>query len=606
MLFDQLHEPIQNVHCKDKESKIIGQIPKRGSKRNLDVRPGTMESHGSVFGGAVIDTGAARSCIGLRQARAYMKRTGNTQMLQTSSFRFKFGDVIHDSNGVMKIILPTPSGHDIEFETDVVEADVPLLLGYDVLCKHGLNINIRESKIEHKDWAFPIVHRSGHLWVQWMAEVHYTKAELLKLHRHFRHPSSEKLFALLKRIKPDDLPKSTLSVLKEIQKSCEPCSRIDRRQVRFQVGSVSAEDIVFNREIALDLMKIGERNVLHVIDIGTHFGAAQVLDNVHTASVWDAFMSCWTLIYAGQPDIMFCDQGSVFTSDLWKSNTEENGVILKFSGVQHHHGISLCERYHVPLRNIFRKVEIQCPTMEPEAILKVSIKAMNDTLGPEGLVPSYLVFNIMPRYSPVGLDGDLPNQKVRFEAIRVAREEYFRISNNLRVTRALRAKVPESADHIYNIGEFVRVYREERKSYSVPYRITAISDNGRMVSVEVRPGNSQLYSISQLKPYHGPEAESEEVIEDIRDAFGPWCRNYVSPHYLEMHPVEIIDKRDPRAMCPKMRAAIQKEISGLLERGTFKIVLRSEVPEGANILGGRLVLCIKDVNTGEEKYRPDS
>ncbi len=65
---------------------------------------------------------------------------------------------------------------------------------------------------------------------------------------------------------------------------------------------------------------------------------------------------------------------------------------------------------------------------------------MNDTTGPEGLVPSMLVFGIMPRYAPAGLEHDLPNQSDRLKAIRIAREEFFRIMNNLRITRALRSK----------------------------------------------------------------------------------------------------------------------------------------------------------------------
>ena len=37
-----------------------------------------------------------------------------------------------------------------------------------------------------------------------------------------------------------------------------------------------------------------------------------------------------------------------------------------------------------------------------------------------------------------------------------------------------------------------------------------------------------------------------------------------------------------------------KEIQGLLDRGTFKIVEKAMIPDGANILGGRFVLALKD------------
>ena len=44
---------------------------------------------------------------------------------------------------------------------------------------------------------------------------------------------------------------------------------------------------------------------------------------------------------------------------------------------------------------------------------------------------------------------------------------------------------------------------------------------------------------------------------------------------------------------------MRKEIEGLLENGTFKIVIREEVPNNSNILGGRFVLAIKNPNTRE-------
>ena len=52
-----------------------------------------------------------------------------------------------------------------------------------------------------------------------------------------------------------------------------------------------------------------------------------------------------------------------------------------------------------------------------------------------------------------------------------------------------------------------------------------------------------------------------------------------------------------------MKDAIQKEIEGLLKRGTFKIVVREEIPRNLNILDGRFILVIKNPNTREEIYK---
>lgn len=51
-----------------------------------------------------------------------------------------------------------------------------------------------------------------------------------------------------------------------------------------------------------------------------------------------------------------------------------------------------------------------------------------------------------------------------------------------------------------------------------------------------------------------------------------------------------------------MKAAIKKEVLGLVERGTFDIFFMEEVPDNANVLSGRFVLAIKPTEDGEIKY----
>jgi Reverse transcriptase (RNA-dependent DNA polymerase) len=67
------------------------------------------------------------------------------------------------------------------------------------------------------------------------------------------------------------------------------------------------------------------------------------------------------------------------------------------------------------------------------------------------------------------------------------------------------------------------------------------------------------------------------------------------------HLFEVIRPSDPRASL--FDAAKQKEIQGLIERGTWKEVLKDEMPENPNIMGGRFVLTIKDPCTSKEIYK---
>ena len=56
---------------------------------------------------------------------------------------------------------------------------------------------------------------------------------------------------------------------------------------------------------------------------------------------------------------------------------------------------------------------------------------------------------------------------------------------------------------------------------------------------------------------------------------------------------EIIQSEDTRAKDPRMDAAIQEEVRDLLRRDTLKVILRKEIPDGANVLTARYVFAIK-------------
>ena len=109
---------------------------------NVTILPTTVAQFHTLvanrFHGACLDIGAQRTCIGLPQAKALMKRQGTRLKLKPSPYVFKFGDVRHKSLGQVNICIPTPNYTFIEVNADVVPADVPLLIGIDTLDKYQL------------------------------------------------------------------------------------------------------------------------------------------------------------------------------------------------------------------------------------------------------------------------------------------------------------------------------------------------------------------------------------------------------------------------------------------------------------------------------------
>ena len=104
----------------------------------------------------------------------------------------------------------------------------------------------------------------------------YTKPELLKLHRHFRHPSTDKLFALIKRARPNQADSNTRRILEDMSRSCETCQTFSIPSQRFRV-SFQPDEVTFNREVALDVIWTDKKAVLHVVDLETNLNDATFL-----------------------------------------------------------------------------------------------------------------------------------------------------------------------------------------------------------------------------------------------------------------------------------------------------------------------------------------
>lgn len=66
---------------------------------------------------------------------------------------------------------------------------------------------------------------------------------------------------------------------------------------------------------------------------------------------------------------------------------------------------------------------------------------------------------------------------------------------------------------------------------------------------------------------------------------------------------EVIYPSDSHASSICMIDAKHKEIKGLRERKTFKIILLEDVPSDASVLPGKFLLAIKSTNDGWNKFK---
>jgi Aspartyl protease len=199
------------------------------------------------WNGACIDTGAQRTVIGLAQARAYSKFFGIPFVLSNKKRVFVFGVDKRNSLGILHMRLQTPNGIFIMLEVDVVPTNVPMILGLDVLDKFGLSADTVHNILHctAEDRKLTLVRKFGHVDLEWSATylILYTKSELQKLPRNFSHPSTQTLFALLKRAKSDDLDASTRAVLSDIEDVCGTCQRYGSKPLHLKTTLSSGEKL---------------------------------------------------------------------------------------------------------------------------------------------------------------------------------------------------------------------------------------------------------------------------------------------------------------------------------------------------------------------------
>lgn len=162
-------------------------------------------------------------------------------------------------------------------------------------------------------------------------------------------------------------------------------------------------------------MLLDWKAVLRIVDTATRFSAETFLDSRDASygpsveDVWFAFVITWYVMYKWYPNTLLTWQRSIFTSARWRQLTDIQGNQRRLSGIGAHSSLGIGERYHEPIRRIYRKIQLGHPRVPPGYILCVASKAINDTIGEHGLVPSRLVFGILPCFSVISTD--LPIQK---------------------------------------------------------------------------------------------------------------------------------------------------------------------------------------------------
>lgn len=71
----------------------------------------------------------------------------------------------------------------------------------------------------------------------------------------------------------------------------------------------------------------------------------------------------------------------------------------------------MVKRYHGPLQQVYSIINTEIPGIEPELAFQMSFKAINNSVGPNGLVFTLLVFGTYPRITEINASSSSITQR---------------------------------------------------------------------------------------------------------------------------------------------------------------------------------------------------
>jgi hypothetical protein len=575
------------------------------------------------FFGIMIDTGAStKSTVGYDQYLAFNSIQTTSIITNKEKEKIKFG--IGATSSIGSILVTSPIG---TAEFHIVEADTPFLLCLADMDRLKVHFNNLKNLLFTPHGQISVIRQFGHPFLLWNESLHsflqqslqenecfLTETEIRRLHKRFGHPSVQRLQRVLERAGHD----VDSDVLQHLTKFCKHCQKHGKSPGRFRF--TLRDDVEFNYSIFVDIMYINNQPLLHIVDEGTRFQNGKWLRNISARHTWEKLQECWINTYLGPPDLIVHDAGKNFVSKEFKQHARAMGTTCKSVPVEAHNSIGIVERYHGPIRRAYEIISAELPELGKDMALQMAFKAVNDIAGPDGIVPTLLVFGAYPRMTEY--DAPSPTISQRSATLKKAMDEVRKLRAKRQVNDALNHRNGPSTTSIKDLplNSSVLAWREtpgnKTGKWTGPYPLIGI--NGEECTIELSSGPTN-FRTTVVKPYF-TESDKEEEAEPSAEP------------PVQQEPVQQLDEqtavrrgrgRPRKHPLPQTHFADieifvgestaktqfeysrQKEINGLIERGVFELINFSDIPSGVRVFNSRFVDEVKHEGTDKafEKSR---
>ena len=453
---------------------------------------------------AVLDCACTSTVCGKKWMHGYVecldKEDRDSLGSKSGNKKLKFGIGMADSISECKIPAYI-AGERIMLKTDVVEADIPLLLSVDTMGSLGMVVDfakeeasvlgktVQLDRTSSGHFSLPLTKNGDQLEKAYVVNLESTKVgdlrkSLLHLHKQMGHPAQEKLTTLIK----DSVSwKDEYGmVLDEIYSNCDRCKEYARTPSNPVVAMPMARS--FNEKVAMDLKKWNGRWILHLIDMFSRYTISAFVPRKDSTAILCAIIDNW-ICYFGIMQGIFTDNGGEFRNDEMREVGSVLNFELKTTAADSPFQNGLCEKNHAIVDLILTKLAADYSRINANILLRWANMVKNSLQMWSGFSSNQLVLGFNPRLPSIMCDP-LPSMNettlsevlaTHLNIINDSRKAFIQSEAEKKIKIALRNRI-RSSEAVYKRGDRVFYKREGKQQWLGPSKV--IFQDGKVVLVD--------------------------------------------------------------------------------------------------------------------------
>ena len=518
----------------------------------------------------VVDSGCPRSLMGDEELEKISHKI-EVKVYRVKEESFRFGPSrIYTSSRKARLTIQCGL-NELDLEFFVINGNVPILLGNDVMIPNGGVIDMKENKLVLKDTGIELsIERSkgGHFVIpvhsitkekfrniqgdeadivmmltlgsigdlkSFHNEVGHSvfiataldedeKHQVEKVHRYFGHKAPRRVWELFSKA---NRLKGKKRAVYEVIENCKTCNQFKKAPARPKVGIPPVNN--FNEVVGLDLKVINSvkgEYVLWMVDLFSKLIKGRYIRDKHPETILDAVVTSWVIgdgIGPGHPVRGFwCDNGGEFLNEDVLNYAAAMNVDIKMTSAFSPWQNGIVERNHATADVILEKILHENPKMNVQEAINKAAFSKNSEVNHTGFSPMQLMSGQNPVF-PGLAEADLASSNVSssskymkkltdLDRVRVLAREVD-CDTKLKQVISKRARVNTNVERFYNLGDPVFFYDDKKKEWK---KGTALVRLGK--TLYLRYGNFlRRVAIEKVRPDVSGQIRMEETYLDPED-----------------------------------------------------------------------------------------